>query len=51
MFGSHKVARKEKKNAKENDFFIFDFTMKNSKKKKKLNIIKIIKKFVYFKII
>ena len=50
MFGSHKVARKEKKNAKENDFFIFDFTIKNSKKKK-LNIIKIIKKFVYFKII
>ena len=50
MFGSHKVARKEKKNAKENDFLIFDFTIKNSKKKK-LNIIKIIKKFVYFKII
>ena len=25
MFGSHKVLRKEEKNDKENDFFIFGF--------------------------
>ena len=32
-----------------NDFFMFGFTMKNIKKK--LNIIKIYKKSIYFKII
>ena len=33
MFGSKKVLRKEKKIVKENDFLIFDFTMKNRKEK------------------
>ena len=36
MFGSWKVLGKEK-NTKENYFFIFDFTVKNTKKKKKKN--------------
>ena len=39
-----------KKNAKESNFLKFGFTMKNMKKKK-LNIIKISKKLMYFKII
>ena len=41
-----KNIRERKINYKENDFLMFDVTMKNEKKK--LNIIKIIKKFVYF---
>ena len=31
MFGYWKVLRKEKKNAKENDFLMFGFTMENMK--------------------
>ena len=46
-----KILRKEKKNATKNCFFMFDFTMENMKKKKKLNIIKISHKFMHFKII
>ena len=34
MFGSSKVLRKEKKNVKKNDFFMFGFTIKNIKKNK-----------------
>ena len=34
MFGSRKILRKEKKNIKENDFFIFDCLMKNIKENK-----------------
>ena len=45
MFGLQKMIKKEKKNVKENDFFVFGFIMK------KINIIKIIQKFVYLKII
>ena len=40
------VGKYQEKNAKKNYFFIFDFIIKNVKKK--LNIIKIIKKFIYF---
>ena len=36
----------KKKNVKKNDFFIFDCLMKNIKKK--LNVIKINQKFIYF---
>lgn len=35
MFGSHKVPRKEKKNAKENVFLMFGFTIENTKENKK----------------
>ena len=31
IFSSQKILRKEKKNVKENDFLIFDCTMKNTK--------------------
>ena len=31
MFGSRKILRKEKKNVKENDFFMFGCYMKNIK--------------------
>ena len=31
MFGSRKILRKEKKNTKENDFFMFGCPMKNIK--------------------
>ena len=31
MFGSQKISIREKKNAKENDFLIFDCFMKNIK--------------------
>ena len=38
--------RERKKSIEENDFFIFGFLIK--KHERKLNIIKIIKRFVYF---
>ena len=47
VFG--KVLGQKDKNTKENNFIIFCFTMKKAKKKS--NIFKIIKKFIYFKII
>ena len=34
MFGSLKIIKKEKKNSKENDFLMFDFSMKNMKENK-----------------
>ena len=37
MFGSRKVLRKEKKNAKENDCIMFGYHIENSNKKTKYN--------------
>ena len=36
MFGFRKVLRKEKKNIKENDFFIFSFSRENTKENQTL---------------
>ena len=36
MFDTQQVLRKEKKNAKENDFLIFGFIMKNTGKKNQI---------------
>ena len=45
MFSARKLSKREK-NIKENDFFIFDFTIKRYERK--LNIIKIIFKKIIF---
>ena len=37
MFSSDKVLRKEKKNVKENDFFMFGFIIEKCKKEVKYN--------------
>ena len=46
MFGSWKISKKDK-SVKKNDIHITGFTIKE-KYKRKLNIIKIIKKLIYF---
>ena len=48
MFGSLKIIKKEKKNSKENDFLMFDFSMKNMKENKIW--LKMVKNLYIFKI-